>query len=284
MTSGIPDWVRNNAGWWATGQIDDASFISGIKYLIENNIMIIDTGTTATSYPDLGDFYVVYDDEIDTDWQGYEELVKSWGYFEEQAVFLNESFVLPFDVAIILTQCGESNASWNGNIIMCYELIDETFYKFEVVFEDTLTPEEIEYSVINVVDHVFYHEIGHALIELYDLPITGMEEDVADQFSAFILGEFSEGVIGLDAIRDAAIDYYLAADEYELQPTYFADTHSLNIQRYYNLACWVYGIDTIYNADLITDGLLDIDRAYNCQYEYSVIVNSWTTLLAPFVK
>ena len=37
----VPDWVRNNAGWWAAGEIDDASFVSGIQFLIEQGIMII---------------------------------------------------------------------------------------------------------------------------------------------------------------------------------------------------------------------------------------------------
>jgi len=37
----IPDWVKNNAGWWADGQIDDGSFVSGIQWLISNGIMII---------------------------------------------------------------------------------------------------------------------------------------------------------------------------------------------------------------------------------------------------
>ena len=37
----IPDWIKNNAGWWADGQIDDAAFVSGIKYLVENGIVRI---------------------------------------------------------------------------------------------------------------------------------------------------------------------------------------------------------------------------------------------------
>ncbi len=37
----IPDWVRNNAGWWADGLIDDSDFVSGIQWLIQNGIMII---------------------------------------------------------------------------------------------------------------------------------------------------------------------------------------------------------------------------------------------------
>ncbi len=37
----IPGWINNNAGWWADGQIDDPSFVSGIQWLISNGIMKI---------------------------------------------------------------------------------------------------------------------------------------------------------------------------------------------------------------------------------------------------
>ena len=37
----IPDWIKNNAGWWADGQIDDNSFVSGIQYLIKVGIIIV---------------------------------------------------------------------------------------------------------------------------------------------------------------------------------------------------------------------------------------------------
>ena len=38
----VPDWVKNNAGWWATDQIEDADFINGIEYLIKKDILGID--------------------------------------------------------------------------------------------------------------------------------------------------------------------------------------------------------------------------------------------------
>ena len=37
----IPSWIKNNAEWWAAGQIDDDSFIQGIQYLIKEGIMRI---------------------------------------------------------------------------------------------------------------------------------------------------------------------------------------------------------------------------------------------------
>ena len=38
----VPDWVKNNAGWWATDQIMDTDFINGIEYLIDWQIISID--------------------------------------------------------------------------------------------------------------------------------------------------------------------------------------------------------------------------------------------------
>ena len=37
----IPEWIRNNAAWWAEGQINDGTFIQGIEYLIKNEIILI---------------------------------------------------------------------------------------------------------------------------------------------------------------------------------------------------------------------------------------------------
>jgi hypothetical protein len=37
----IPDWVKNNAGWWAAGDIDDDSFVQGIQFMIKEGLMRI---------------------------------------------------------------------------------------------------------------------------------------------------------------------------------------------------------------------------------------------------
>ena len=37
----VPNWIKNNAGWWADGQIDDSSFVSGIQWLILNDVITI---------------------------------------------------------------------------------------------------------------------------------------------------------------------------------------------------------------------------------------------------
>ena len=37
----IPEWVKNNAGWWADGQVDDKTFATGIEYLIKIGIIVV---------------------------------------------------------------------------------------------------------------------------------------------------------------------------------------------------------------------------------------------------
>ena len=53
--SAIPKWIKNNAGWWADGQIDDSSFIQGIQFLIKEKIMNIpsthSSGTGSNQIP-----------------------------------------------------------------------------------------------------------------------------------------------------------------------------------------------------------------------------------------
>jgi len=47
----IPDWVKNNAGWWATDQIEDADFINGIEYLIKKGVLGIDNEKILSKVP-----------------------------------------------------------------------------------------------------------------------------------------------------------------------------------------------------------------------------------------
>ena len=48
-TLNIPKWIKNNAGFWANGQISDQDFVSGIQYLINQKIMKIPSTTPGSS-------------------------------------------------------------------------------------------------------------------------------------------------------------------------------------------------------------------------------------------
>jgi len=55
----IPDWIRNNAKWWADGQIGDMEFVSGIQFMIKEKIIDI---------PDLPEQASKTDEEKVPDW------------------------------------------------------------------------------------------------------------------------------------------------------------------------------------------------------------------------
>jgi len=48
-SNAIPPWIKNNAGWWADGSIDDSSFVQGIQFLIKEGIMQIPSTSQGSS-------------------------------------------------------------------------------------------------------------------------------------------------------------------------------------------------------------------------------------------
>ena len=52
----IPEWVKNVAGFWHDGSINDASFLEGISYLIQNNIIIVPTTESGSGGGEVPDW------------------------------------------------------------------------------------------------------------------------------------------------------------------------------------------------------------------------------------
>ena len=133
----------------------------------------------------------------------------------------------------------------------------------------------------NATAFFFYHELGHALIHVLDLPTTGREEDAVDQLSTYILAHESEDgdVPTLDAAL-AFLAWSEEAQESEAKPAFWGE-HSLNEQRFFNLVCWVYGQDPGRFQNLVQEGHLPEAQADRCPREWEQIDKSWTALLEP---
>ena len=43
----IPEWIKNNADWWADGLISDDEFVKGMEILIANGVLKVPTTTTS---------------------------------------------------------------------------------------------------------------------------------------------------------------------------------------------------------------------------------------------
>jgi hypothetical protein len=232
--------------------------------------------------PDKGDFKVATH-EPDPDMtaeerKDYEEELKS---LQETADALNKAFSLPHDIYIGFDNCEEANAFYDPEkkkVTVCYELAEDLYEAFK---KDYKTDEQVEDAVTNATTFVFYHELGHALVDAYDLPITGREEDAVDQLSVLLLADGTPE--GEQMVLDAAVSFSKQSGD-GLDDLAFADEHSLDRQRYYNIICLLYGQDEEKFASLVKDGTLPESRAERCSDEYARVDKAWDALLAPYTK
>jgi hypothetical protein len=200
--------------------------------------------------------------------------------------YVNDVFNLPFDIPLVGKQCDEPNAYWNPSdkqMTMCYEWPALALQ----LFKDDPDPEA---AALESTTAVFYHELGHMLIDIYDLPVTGREEDVADQLSAFLLlADYSDGTPtnpdDIQAAKTFATEWgLLSALGGPLEQEAFADVHTPDEARSYNFQCWIYGSNPTANADIVNDGLLPESRAGGCEEEFAKLSRAWSELIDPHVK
>ncbi len=220
---------------------------------------------------DRGDFEVEYGAYTNPDHAQVEALLKQNQLPEQVVAQLNDLVRLPKDVTIQFLECeeDEANAFWDPatqDILYCYAFI--TFINNEIVrlAPDLVPPDVQDFEAFvrtlafNAHKAILFHELGHGLIDLYDIPITGREEDVADQISTWIAlhekeptterpditqGEFT-------ALGGAAAFYafYQDRETNRITEIDWADTHSFDLARVYNVLCWVYGANPDQRDDL----------------------------------
>jgi phosphonate transport system substrate-binding protein len=77
--SSIPDWIKNNAGWWAEGAVDDETFLNGITFLIENGIINVSSDSKSVDVDTLtiGFIPVEKADELTPKAQALEEFLEN---------------------------------------------------------------------------------------------------------------------------------------------------------------------------------------------------------------
>ncbi|QRY79228.1 hypothetical protein JVX91_27285 [Pseudomonas sp. PDNC002] len=135
-----------------------------------------------------------------------------------------------------------------------------------------LTPNVARFVLANAEFSVM-HEMGHMLIAEYDLPVLGREEDAADQLG-FILLFRLYAKLPRDEVDARLLDI---ADYWRLEwqtpkpppdQVLAWDSHPLDEQRYYNIACLLYGSDMARLDWLPPLTGLPYERAVYCDQEF----------------
>ena len=233
-----------------------------------------------TASGDKGKFIVEHSSVKSEKFKEFDDRIKSEKVLENASNQLNDALKLPFDIYLKTKECGDANALYNPNdrsITVCYELME---YFFKIFKESKKNEPEAYASMLDAVRFVFLHELGHAMIDAYKLPITGNEEDAADRASAYIcLEEIDDGV---KSVLAAAYAFKIQSKISKPKGREFSDEHLLEEQRFYNSLCMIYGSNTLKYANLVKEQHLPKERADRCEAEYGKTMQSWKELLQPW--
>jgi hypothetical protein len=148
--------------------------------------------------------------------------------------------------------------------------------------EPDLSDQDLAAKTDEVIGFVMLHEMGHALVDELNIPITGREEDSVDNLATVILVD-GLGTDGGDVALDFA-DFFglLQKDPTQLQAVDFWDEHSLDAQRANDQTCLVYGSDPTSFGDL--QQFIPNSRLQRCPDEWAQARASWEKLLGPSLK
>ncbi|MDJ0630768.1 MAG: DUF4344 domain-containing metallopeptidase [Rhodobacter sp.] len=132
---------------------------------------------------------------------------------------------------------------------------------------------------------IFYHEFGHALIDIMKLPIFGQEEDAADVLSAVLIHELYEEET---AVRIAYATAYGFLGDANLRmqegvDVAYWDVHGPDLQRYYTFVCLFYGANPDERNDIATELELPEPRQETCEEEFQLASDSWGPVIQELV-
>jgi hypothetical protein len=191
---------------------------------------------------------------------------------------LNDTIRVRENVVLAATECGEPNAYYRPEarrVSLCYELLDQLTRRYS-------RAEGSDLLIAGTFAFVLLHELGHAMVHLLDLPITGREEDAADQFATLLM--LREGAVGDSLAFAVATMFAQQAESVAFEDLAFADEHGLDLQRVYNILCWIHGRAPERYPEVVREGWLTEGRAERCPAEFNRIRASWRRLLAPHLK
>jgi hypothetical protein len=201
--------------------------------------------------------------------------------------------LFPVTLIVKVKECGEDDTHYlpkTQEITICLETacnLLNTFYSRM----KSIKPQKVKYKQIRQhlrwqIHFVLYHEIAHALIDQLNLPVLGREEDAADTLAAILL-LLVEAEDGPQAVLSVA-EYYrlIGLQDIKAGTVSWWDEHAVDLQRSYNMLCFVYGCEPKEHKHLVGTkrGRLPKARAERCGAEYRQSAESWVTLLEPHIE
>jgi hypothetical protein len=225
-----------------------------------------------------------------------ESFVQEREVFEDIVEALNKELVLPEE--IVVNVGGDPDGPYFDPATRMIEYPYEFMALVVSLFEDDYEEEELRATVAGSLRFVLVHELGHALIETLEIPVLGREEDAVDGLAAIVLMDVlpqhgstaDQG--GYDTLSGAELFFDFSGSDtngqskprVNVELAAFADEHSMDLQRFYSIACLTAGSSQT-NYDIIeAAGFVPESRLVRCPGEYEQASTSWGRLLTPYFQ
>ena len=221
-----------------------------------------------------GQLQVVYSPPKSPSAKIWEAAIKEGQFYEKAARRLNNYLAWPRDVLIVVGEIGTANCFYTSDqhrIYMGYEMYDFVFNCFKSIEDERAA---LRHTFLSM-DFFFYHEMGHCLVGEFNLPITGREEDAADDLAAVSLAE--GGQYGGDVALAAAQFFEIMSRGVDLKKLPFWDEHSLDAQRFYNILTVFYGSNP--NRYMFIEKIVPARTLARSQRDFLHKQRSWDRIL-----
>jgi hypothetical protein len=177
------------------------------------------------------------------------------------------------------TSCGKADAFYDSKrstIVVCSELV-ELITKQVMAAKDrdgTSTSLPAQTMINGAVLGIMVHQLGHAIIDIDRIAITGSEEEVADQFTVY----FATHVLDQRRVpmlfptvwfwRSLVKNHDVGPQDLEMIRDTIASDHAWVTQRSNSVACWALG-SSPRTGEAVADYMaLPLTRRSRCAAEY----------------
>jgi hypothetical protein len=198
----------------------------------------------------------------------------------EKAQLFMSPLRLPRMITIRSADCGASSLPYdagNGIITVCYEAIASIQ---DLAKGSTSDADKLASVVAGGVVEETLHRVALAILQVYDIPVWGKEEDAADRLGAFMMLQFDERTARVAILGSGSL--FISATSSIGKVDYVSDV-SPSAQRFYNFLCIAVGGDPIDFGTLVDQGFLPNDRAVKCSGEYNMIRKAFDLRVMPHV-
>lgn len=188
---------------------------------------------------------------------------------------LNEFFPVSRDVTVELAECGREGAFYDPErpaVQLCYELL--------VSLAESMMQDEEEGGdqlFVGAFALILLHQVGHAFVDLMDLPVTVSPEEAADQMAVVMVGfseeELASAVAGAIALNEMEVDWENPG----------SGRTALSGRRLENLLCLLYGTNPDAHEWVVDEGHLPAARASGCEARYEEVATEWIEMLSEHV-